>query len=276
MRYKDYILPLIFYKRIDDVFSDELERVGKALALDAALAGALVDTDRNLVRFYLPAEARWQTIRGLVAGLGERITDNLRAIARENPDLVGMAVVLDTGAASRGSGNKGRNAERDIRKQFVEQDAIGSVILLPENLFFNTSAPGIIVVATKPQPGQPRPHAGELLLSNASKFCVKGRPKNEMTDAQVAQAGALFLDWRAAPDVSVVVSQAEVARNDYNLSPSRYVASNDADAPLPLEEALVLLAEAEEARAAADVRLGQVLASLGLRDKPGFSEKPGL
>jgi type I restriction enzyme M protein len=158
----------------------------------------------------------------------------------------------------------------------VEQDAIESVILLPENLFFNTSAPGIIVVATKAAPGQPRPHAGEMLLINASKFFVKGRPKNEMTDAQVAQVGALFLDWRAEPDVSIVVSQAEVVRNDYNLSPSRYVASNDADAPLPLEDALVLLDEAEEARAAADGRLGQVLAALGLRDKPGFSEKPGL
>ena len=32
---------------------------------------------------------------------------------------------------------------------------------------------------------------------------------------------------------------------------------NDAEAPLPLEEALVLLAEAEEARAAADARLGR-------------------
>jgi type I restriction enzyme M protein len=59
-------------------------------------------------------------------------------------------------------------------------------------------------------------------------------------------------------------------RNGYNLSPSRYVASNGADAPLPLEEALVLLAEAQEVRTAADARLGQVLAALGLQDKPGL------
>ena len=57
-----------------------------------------------------------------------------------------MAVVLDTGAASRGSGNKGANKERDIRKQFVDADEIEAVILLPDNLFFNTSAPGIIMV----------------------------------------------------------------------------------------------------------------------------------
>ena len=89
-RYKDYILPLIFYKRIDDVFDDELARVGKALGVDPATAGGFVEADRSLVRFYLPAEARWSTIRGRTAGLGERITDNLRAIARENPDLVGV------------------------------------------------------------------------------------------------------------------------------------------------------------------------------------------
>ena len=33
------------------------------------MAGALVDADRSLVRCYLPAAARWQTIRGLAAGL---------------------------------------------------------------------------------------------------------------------------------------------------------------------------------------------------------------
>jgi type I restriction enzyme M protein len=59
-----------------------------------------------------------------------------------------MAVVLDTGAVSRGSGNTGSNRERDIRKAFVEGDLmnqgdlIEAVVLLPENLFYNTSAPG--------------------------------------------------------------------------------------------------------------------------------------
>ena len=47
-----------------------------------------------------------------------------------------MAVVLDTGAVSRGSGNQGSNKERDARKQFVEADLVEAVVLLPENLFF--------------------------------------------------------------------------------------------------------------------------------------------
>ncbi len=40
-------------------------------------------------------------------------------------------IVLDTGAVSRGSGGKGSNRERDIRKQFVDGDLIEGVILLP-------------------------------------------------------------------------------------------------------------------------------------------------
>ncbi len=46
------------------------------------------------------------------------------------------AVVLDTGAASRGSGNQGNNKEKEVRKWFIEQDLIEGVIYLPENLFY--------------------------------------------------------------------------------------------------------------------------------------------
>jgi type I restriction enzyme M protein len=79
-----------------------------------------------------------------------------------------MAVVLDTGAVSRGSGSSGKNRERDIRKIFVEQNLVEAVILLPENLFYNTTAPGIILVVNK----QPR-HQG-IMLINGSKLFKKG------------------------------------------------------------------------------------------------------
>ncbi|MBX3000966.1 MAG: N-6 DNA methylase [Caldilineaceae bacterium] len=102
-----------------------------------------------------------------------------------------------------------------------------------------------------------------MLLINASGLYVKGRPKNEMSAAQVAKVGDLYLNWQEEANISVVVKQAEVVRNDYNLSPSRYVASNDVEPPLPLEDAVVLLQEAEEARAEADAKLDKVLTALG-------------
>lgn len=493
-RYKDYILPLIFYKRLDDVYADELTKLAHSLSMDVEQVEELVVVDRSLIRFFIPGDARWGRAAKTTDGLGELLTDSLRAIARENPKLTGvidrrdfnatdqgqrvldddvlaaligilneyrlglddvqpdilgrayeylirkfaergssagefftptevgfliarildpepgeaiydpaegsgglliktqlrhreklaaalgikrqdltpeddpqpielygqeiqpdnvatakmnafihdmdadvrqgntmknpqflntdgslrrfpkvaanpmwnqtiaaevyendgynrfqygtppgssadwgwiqhmfaslepggrMAVVVDTGAASRGSGNKGRNKERDIRKAFVDADAVEAVILLPDNLFFNTSAPGIIMVMRKVDAGHPREHAGEVLLVNASKFCEKGRPKNYLTDEHIAHIADLVLDWRAEEHISAVVSRAEVTRNDYNLSPSRYVSSNDVEPPLPLEEAVVRLREAEEARAEADAKLDAVMARLG-------------
>ncbi len=177
-----------------------------------------------------------------------------------------MAVVLDTGAVSRGSGNTGSNRERDVRRAFVEADSVECVILLPENLFYNTSAPGIILVMRRSDTlrgGRPRPHAGEVLLINASKMCAKGRPKNYLTDEHISHIFDLYHDWCAEEGESAIITQDQAARNDYNLSPSRYVSANGGEQALPLEEALVLLAEAEEERADVDKELDKVLAKLG-------------
>jgi len=170
-----------------------------------------------------------------------------------------MAVVLDTGAVSRGSGNVGKNRERDIRKQFVENDLVEAVIQLPDNLFYNTTAPAIILVINRD-----KREAGQLLLINASKLFEKGQPKNYLPDSSIEQISDLYLEWREEENVSVVVAKEETASNDYNLSPSRYVLQDGEDDTLPLEDAVVLLKEAEEERAEADDKLKDVLTKLGL------------
>jgi type I restriction enzyme M protein len=172
-----------------------------------------------------------------------------------------MAVVLDTGAVSRGSGSRGSSRERDIRKAFVERDLIEAVILLPENLFYNTTAPGIIMVINRA-----KRHPGEILLINASSLFAKGRPKNYLAEEHIERIAGVYHEWRAAEGLSAIIPKEEAARNDYNLSPSRYVASNHKEEVLPPEEALVLLREAEEERAQADRELARILHMLGLGD----------
>ncbi len=171
-----------------------------------------------------------------------------------------MAMVIDTGAVSRGSGNQGSNRERDIRKAFVENDFVEAVILLPENLFYNTTAPGNILLLSKR-----KAHPGEILLINASQRFAKGRPKNYLTDEDVAAIAGAYRQWQAVEGFAAIITREETARNDYNLSPSRYVSSNNKEETLPLEEAVVLLEEAEEERAEADRALNEILQQLGLR-----------
>lgn len=169
-----------------------------------------------------------------------------------------MAVVLDTGAVSRGSGNTGSNKERDIRKKFVEEDLVEAVLLLPDNLFYNTTAPGIVMVINRN-----KRHPGEILLINASKQYAKGRPKNYLQEEHIDQIAQVYHDWRPEEGLSAVISLEEAARNDFNLSPSRYVSTGTETEILPLDEAVVLLAEAEEERAEADRQLNEVLVKLG-------------
>jgi type I restriction enzyme M protein len=132
-------------------------------------------------------------------------------------------------------------------------DLVEAVILLPENLFYNTTAPGIVIVLN-----MSKAHPGEVLLINASKLFSKGRPKNHLTEEHVEKVAEIYHDWREEEGVSAIVSKEEVARNDYNLSPSRYVAGAE-------EEAVVLLQEAEEEREEADRKLDEVLNKLGLK-----------
>ncbi|HEX9271632.1 MAG TPA: N-6 DNA methylase, partial [Candidatus Binatia bacterium] len=130
-------------------------------------------------------------------------------------------VVLDTGAASRGSGNANTNKEKDVRKWFVEQDLIEGVIYLPENLFYNTTAPGIILFLNKAKPAERK---GKLFLLNASREFAKGDPKNYIPNEAILRIAETFKVWREVEDgrdrpFSRIVTREEIAKNDFNISP---------------------------------------------------------
>ncbi|MGA8809513.1 MAG: N-6 DNA methylase [Thermoanaerobaculia bacterium] len=130
------------------------------------------------------------------------------------------AVVLDTGAVSRGSGSQGDNKEKTIRRAFVEHDWIEGVILLPDNLFYNTNAAGVIVVLNRAKPKERR---GNVVLINASDEFEKGRPKNYLPEEAIAKIATAFHAGVDLEKFLKVVSLHEVVANDYNLAPSRYV-----------------------------------------------------
>ena len=130
------------------------------------------------------------------------------------------AVVLDTGSVTRGSGSKNEDRERNIRKWFVEHDLIDGVILLPDNLFYNTSAAGIIVVLSK---RKPEARKGRITLLNASRRVGKGQPKNYIPEQDIRPLAAMFLKGEPVDGEIAVITRQQAAEADYNLSPSRWV-----------------------------------------------------
>jgi len=85
-QYKDYILPLLFYKRLCDVYEDEKRKLSKEFK-DEETVRELIKSDYKLVRFYIPDEYLWYQIRKTTTNLGKRLTTALREIAKENQDL---------------------------------------------------------------------------------------------------------------------------------------------------------------------------------------------
>lgn len=132
------------------------------------------------------------------------------------------AVVLDSGAASRGSGSQGdNNKEKAIRKWFIEQDIIESVILLPDNLFYNTPAAGVIIILNN---AKPKGRKGKVLMINAGAEFEKGRPKNYLSEEAVTKIRAAFFAGKDTERLARFVTTATIiGKNDSNLMPSRYV-----------------------------------------------------
>lgn len=171
------------------------------------------------------------------------------------------AVVLDAGAVSRGSGSRSSNREREIRKGFVEDDLIEGILLLPDNLFYNTTAPGVILLFNRAKPAERR---GQMILINTSLHFVRRRPKNVLTDQGIGAVVDAYQAWRTCPKLSRIVTLDEIRTADYNLSPSQFVEVADRLQHRSLAEIVAELAAARINREEADEALEQQLSALGI------------
>lgn len=169
------------------------------------------------------------------------------------------AVVLDTGAVTRGSGSKNEDRERNIRKWFVEQDYVDGVILLPDNLFYNTTAPGIIVVLRK---NKPKDRKGKITLLNASREFKKGTPKNYLPSEAINRIADAFHKCEPVDGFCAVLTIDQAAETDFNLSPSRYLAMNGETDFRELNAIKADLATIEMEAATIDEQLSRILMQL--------------
>lgn len=79
--YKQFIFPLLFYKRLCDVFEEETQAALKESAGDAEFAAF-----QENHRFQIPAEAHWQEVRKVAKNVGLALQSAMRAIETANPD----------------------------------------------------------------------------------------------------------------------------------------------------------------------------------------------
>ena len=166
---------------------------------------------------------------------------------------------MDTGAASKGSGNQSNNKERECRKWFIEKDLIEGVIYLPENLFYNTTAPGIILFLNKA-----KKHKNKIYLLHAGKEFEKGDPKNFITTEGIDRITETYKEFKKEEKFARLVSKEDIVKNDYNISPSRYIQVNDAETYRPIVEIVKELHTLEAEAKNIDKEVKTILDRLGV------------
>ncbi|MCE4619394.1 MAG: SAM-dependent methyltransferase [Desulfurococcales archaeon] len=166
-------------------------------------------------------------------------------------------VVIDNGALFRGG------KEKNIRKKIVEEDLIEAVILLPEKLFYNTQAPGVIIIFNKQKPPERK---DKILFINASQLYEKHpevRRLNKLGEQHIKKIVEIYREFREEPGLSHIATLKEVRENDYNLNVTLYVTppleAEEIDLEKELQELLEIEKQAVEARAKALQYIQQVI-----------------
>ncbi len=174
-------------------------------------------------------------------------------------------VVLDNGVLFRS------RSEKKIRKPILKDDLVEAVIALPENLFYNTSSPGCILILNKDKPEE-REGKVQFIYAEDKELRESGvqifeelSNQNELTQEGVEYLAETHRDAREEDYHSRIVDLEEIEENDWNLNVPRYVDTTEPEEPIDVSEKLDELEELEQKREETDERLQKYMEELDYR-----------
>jgi type I restriction enzyme M protein len=259
------------------VENGELMRFDRVLANPPfSINWGSADTDRQGQPVFKPKHP--ERFRYGQVPLGSKKADlmflqHMVAVLRDGGQL---ATVMPHGVLFRGG------EERTIRGAMIEADLLEAVIGLPSNLFYGTGIPACVLVMRKQQgnaSGKPAERRGKVLFINADREYFEGRAQNHLLPEHIEKIVNTFEAFAEAPGFSVVVSNATLRENDYNLNIRRY--ADNAPPPEPHDVRAHLLGGVPKAEVQTKAALFTAhgldpLAFLAERDANYFDFRPEL
>jgi type I restriction enzyme M protein len=128
-----------------------------------------------------------------------------------------VGIVIDNGCLFRGG------KEKTIRAKILNKDIVECVILLPEKLFYNTGAPGAILIFNK---NKPEERKGKVLFINASEEYQQHpdvRKLNQLGVQHIEKIVKAYMEFKEEEGFCRAVTLEEIKKNDYNLNQTLYV-----------------------------------------------------
>lgn len=108
-------------------------------------------------------------------------------------------------------------AESKIRKYLIDNNFVDTVIQLPSDLFFGTLIATCILVLKKNKTDN------SVLFIDASLEFVRNTNKNKLSDSNINHIINIIKDRKDVDNKAIVVSNEEIANNDYNISVNSYL-----------------------------------------------------
>ena len=174
-------------------------------------------------------------------------------------------VVMDNGVLFRS------RSEKKIRKPILEDDLVEAVIALPENLFYNTSSAGCILILNKDKPEERERrvqfiYAEDQTLRESDVQVFEELPnQNQLTAQGVEYLAETFLTGREEDHHSRLVDLEEIEENDWNLNVPRYVDTTEPQEPIDVSDKLRELDKLSEERRKTDEELQAYMEELEYR-----------
>ncbi len=123
-------------------------------------------------------------------------------------------------------------AEQKIRKYFVDNNFVETVISVAPNLFFGTSIAVNILVLSKNKTH----NTTQFIDASGEGFFKKATNTNVLTDKHISKIMKLFDKKEDVDHIAISVGNDKIAENDYNLSVTSYVEAEDTRAVIDIEE----------------------------------------
>jgi type I restriction enzyme M protein len=179
-------------------------------------------------------------------------------IASAKDDGSRVGIVIDNGCLFRGG------KEKAVRSAVLSEqnDLVECIILLPEKLFYNTGAPGAIIVFNKHKPAERK---GKVLFVNASRDFEQHpevRKLNRLGDNNIRKIVDAYKSFSEEKGFSRVVSLREIEQNDYNLNVTLYVMRDEEGEGIDITREFAELKELERQRQEVASKLEQYITEL--------------
>ena len=179
---------------------------------------------------------------------------HMLASAKDDTGRVG--VVIDNGCLFRGG------KEKAVRSAVLERDWVECVILLPEKLFYNTGAPGAILVFRKNKPVERK---GKVLFINASGEFEQHpdvRKLNILGEKNIEKIAKAYKSFSEEKGFARVVGLDEIREYDYNLNVTLYVMPEEEEEQIDITKEYAELKELERQRQEVASRLEQFISEI--------------